>query len=301
MAEALQTHLVSFGPVLRGCCVHVRRQPQRGPCPSQGPRAKQQHPGCPSSVRDGQAAALGGFWTPAGNPGEGRAGLWPLLSEAVGAFWRAGSRRARQTPGLSAPQTRAECSLGGGQAVRQRGSPMGSQGGARRRHAQLRSLCAPNPGSLNASFESAESGRKGAAGVSCRPQTTETQRRPLPRGRLLPSSSSPHPRPPTPAPGPRGLCRLSSQHVRATCSELPGRWGGREVGAGEAGEKRSGPARGFLPPWPRAWVRTALSLGPCGLRLSMGLLAPAWPLPPRGPLPGCGAALTRTRGAMAAP
>lgn len=34
---------------------------------------------------------------------------------------------------------------------------------------QLCSLCTPNPGSLEASFEGAESGRKGAAGVSSAP------------------------------------------------------------------------------------------------------------------------------------
>ena len=209
MAEALQTHPVSFGPVLRGCCVHTRRQPQRGPCPAQTPGQSSSILAALPRSGTGQAVALGGFCTPAGNPREGRAGLWPLLSKAAGAFWRAGSRWARRTPGLSAPQTRAECSPGGGQVVRQRGSPTGSQGGARRRHAQLRSLCTPNPGSLNASFESAESGRKVTAGISCRPQTNETQRRPLPWGRLLPSSSSPHPRPPTPDQGP-GACAGSA-------------------------------------------------------------------------------------------
>lgn len=34
--------------------------------------------------------------------------------------------------------------------------------------------------------------------------------------------------------------------------------------------RRDRPPWGFLPPRPRAWARTTLPLGPCGLRLSVG-------------------------------
>lgn len=72
VAEALQTHPVSFGPVLWGCCVHARRDSlSEAPAP---PTA----PGQGSSILvasllglDSQAAALGRLCIPAGNPGEG--------------------------------------------------------------------------------------------------------------------------------------------------------------------------------------------------------------------------------------
>ena len=123
--------------------------------------------------------------------------------------------------------------------------------------------------------------------ASAQPQTNETQRRPLPRGRLLPSSTSPHPRPPTPAPGTWGARGLSSHLVRVVCSELPGRWGwGRRDPAPHEASFRPGlgPGREPLCPWAPMLSVCRGAGGPS--------LAPA----PAGPLPSCGEALTRTQG-----
>lgn len=71
----------------------------------------------------GQATALGGFCSPAGNPQVGRARLWPVLSEAVG----------QAAEGLSGPllylhpKPELSCSPGDGQGIKWRGGLTGTQ------------------------------------------------------------------------------------------------------------------------------------------------------------------------------
>ena len=202
-----------------------------------------------------------------------------------------GGRRARWTPALSAPQTRAECSPGGRQKSGRQAARQGPREELGDDTPQLCSLCAPNPGSPEASFEGAESGRKGTDGVSSAPNQRDPETPAAPgtaatQLHITPSTSS----------------NTSTRDLGSTRAQLPSRKGGvlRAPGEVGVGEKRSGAPRGFLPPRPWAWARTTLPLGPHALRLSGGWWSQSGPCP-RGAPPELWGGSDQDTGVTAAP
>lgn len=95
----------------------------RGPCPAQGPRAGQQHPVHPSGLGRPGCGPRADSCIPRGNPGEVSRRAVATALRGSGGLEGQVAGGLRRPPALSAPQTRAECSPGSGQGVRQRGQP----------------------------------------------------------------------------------------------------------------------------------------------------------------------------------